>query len=315
MKKIRLVFFGTPSFAIEPLQKLFLSEIYEVALVVSQPDRRAGRKLRMLPSEVKAFALEKNIPVITPEKIGSRDFRQFIKKQNVDIGVVVAYGRIMGPKLLSVFPKGCFNLHGSLLPRWRGAAPIQRCVMAGDVIAGVCLQVMKQELDAGDVICERSIPITNQTDSNFLYKELSKMGSLFFDKELIEFLEGQRTAVSQNPNEVCYAEKIDKKECEINWEKSSHYISCLIRGLSVGPQAWSLFKGKKIRFYEVIYNESSLGKSSGEIIELTEKGELLIACGSGSLFVGEVQLEGKKRMTVKDFFNGYDISIGDKFGN
>ncbi len=306
-----VVFLGTPGFAVPCLEAVHNHPEFDVKLVVSQPDRPAGRKMKLKPSDVKTKALELNLPVVTPETVNTIAFREQIAELNVDAAIVVAFGQILGQKFLDLFPKSCVNVHGSLLPRWRGAAPIQRSIMEGDQTTGVCLQVMVKKLDAGAVIGEREIPIHTETTATSLYKDLSDLGADLLVTDYLKFLSGSIDPIEQDESLVTYAHKIEKSEGIINWNLSAFSISCQIRGLSMGPQCWTFRDGKKLKIHDVRALAKE-GSRPGEVLSV-EKDHFVVACGQNALAIYEVQPESKPRMLVSDYLRGYSLEPGYVF--
>ena len=198
MSRVRVLFLGTPEFAVTSLQRLIDDEHFEVVAVVSQPDRPAGRKMQLKPSPVKEVALAKGLPVFTPETVNTEEFRAKILELKPESAAVVAFGQILGQKFLDLFPKGCVNVHGSLLPRWRGAAPIQRAVMAGDAETGVALQIVVRKLDAGPVLGIRRLPLSDSMNAFELHEALKGLGADLLHVEYIDYLRGNLFPIAQD---------------------------------------------------------------------------------------------------------------------
>jgi len=307
----RILFCGTPSFALPSLRALCEDPLFEVVLVASQPDRPAGRGHKMQASPVKQFAEERGISVITPENISAPEVVKQIEDLQLDACIVVAFGQILRKNFLALFPERCVNLHGSLLPRWRGAAPIQRAIMAGDRETGVCLQVVVSKLDAGAVIGEKRLLVPDGMNALECHDALSELGAELFVAEFKEFLEGKLTPRPQDESLVTYAHKIVKEESAINWNLSASELSNRIRGLYMGPQAHSLLQGKNVKFYK-----TSVSAHSGVPGQVTtvEKSFFSVACGQGSLDIHELQPESKKRLSAEEFLRGFPLRRGDSFG-
>lgn len=314
---------GSPDFAVPSLKRLLEMEGIEVVAVFSQPDRPAGRKMQLQPTAVKAFALSLGLPVFTPEKVNTDEFRALTQELRPDIGVVVAFGQILGMKFLNLFSKGCVNVHASLLPRWRGAAPIQRALMAGDEETGVCLQTVVKQLDAGDIIAEKKIKIERSWDALILHKELSKLGGEMIAQSLWPFVCGEIKPISQSVEGVTYAHKIEKSEGLIDFKLSAVEIENKIRGLSLGPQPYGrLFapshptlNQKTIKIFGVA--EDSLPVHDPEQVGMIQVNQELnvmtILCGQGKLRVSAVQPESKQKMQVSEFLRGYGRLEGARF--
>lgn len=269
-QSIPIAFFGTPEFSVPILKALHESSDFDVKVVISQPDRPSGRNLKLTPSAVKTWALNHNLAVMTPETCKTEEFMQEFKNYGVDACVVVAFGQILNQKLLNTCPDRFINIHASLLPRWRGAAPIQRAVMSGDKLTGVCAQVMVKKLDAGDVIFEVQTQITDEENSLELHDRLSVLAAEKIVSGLKSYLEGNLSRNVQDESLVTYAAKIEKNETWIDWSKSAFEIWNHIRGLAIGPGGATLFKGKRLKIikarpirFDVINSESDLNKFEG----------------------------------------------------
>ena len=316
----RVVFCGTPPFAVPALQALFDSPQFTVVKVLSQPDRPAGRGKKLKASAVKTFALENNLDVITPKTCKDPELWQTIKKLNADLAVVVAFGQILPQDFLDLFPKGCVNIHGSLLPRWRGAAPIQRAIMAGDAETGVSLQKMVFKLDAGDVIGERKIPLDTklgpedeELGSKELFASLSQLGAEMMGQELVEYLEGRVTPQPQDESLVTHAKKISKDEAELNWQLSATEVHNKVRGLNAGgPYALTKFRDKQLKVHRTIPVGGVKG-SAGEVFAI-EQNSFKVYCGDGAVELLIVQPESKSKMSAGDFARGFQLQEGEKLG-
>lgn len=307
---IKTVFFGTPEFAIPTLEALVDDSRFEVIHVVSQPDRPAGRKMRLTPSVVKARAQELRIPVTTPEKCNTGEFIEFFKSLDADLAVVVAFGQILPQKLLDVLPQKFVNLHGSLLPRWRGAAPIQRAVMEGDLKTGVSLQVMVKKLDAGDVISEVVTLIEPNENAISLHDRLALLGARLVQESLPDYVSGDIKPTAQDESKVNYAHKIDKAESAIDWNLSAKKIHQNLRGLALGPGAFCVFKGKKLKIHKaLVIDENSSGFVAGQISAMDDH-SFNVQTSAGQLQVLEVQPESKAKMDVKAFMLGNSLELG-----
>lgn len=308
--KHRVLFCGTPEFARSQLECLIRDSELEVVTVVSQPDRPAGRGHKLLPSAVKEYALQNNIPVLTPEKASDPEFIEELKKQQYDICVVVAYGQILKKNFLELFPNTCVNLHGSLLPRWRGAAPIQRALMEGDKETGICLQVVVPKLDAGAVIGERILPLGIEDNAAEVFPRLAALGAELLTQDLKKYIRGQITPRAQDESLVTYAHKIEKSESEIQWTDSATLNHNKVRGLAMGPQANCMFQGKRLKILKTLPVTKN-GKA-GEVIE-AHGDTLIVACGEGALQLFVVQPESKKPMAAGEFLRGYKVEKGGSF--
>ncbi len=313
--RVRMVFLGTPQFAATCLESLIKDDRYNIVAVVSQPDRPAGRNMKIQASAVKTLAEKNGIQVMTPEKVSSTEVMDVIRTLGAESAVVVAYGQILSQSFLDMFPQGVVNIHGSLLPRWRGAAPIQRSIEAGDRETGVALQMLVKELDAGDVLGVRKIEITDEMDSMSLYEDLAKLGCELLCTEYMDYLEGDLAGDPQDHNLATYAKKIQKEESIIDWSLSAHQIFNKMRAFVMGPGVRSTFDGKKIKIVKAKVQEAKLESDvlSGEVVAVTAE-SFLIATGGGVLEVLEVQPESRRRQSVSDFLKGHRIKQGDCFG-
>jgi methionyl-tRNA formyltransferase len=315
MSVIRTVFLGTPEFAEYHLQQLIDDDHYVVVGVVTQPDRPSGRNMKLHPSPVKKLAESKNIPVITPENMKSPQTLALIQSWRAEAAVVVAFGQLLPQAFLDLFPSRVVNVHGSLLPRWRGAAPIQRAIMEGDKQTGVCLQVMVKKLDAGPVLGSYPIAITDSMSATELHDEMKVLGAKLLHVELMDYLRGHLTPVAQDESQVTYAHKLTKEEGEIDWRQPALQIQRKIRGMQMGPGCFTTLAGKRMKIISstVLDRDREFG-NSGKILEASATG-LVVATGKGSLNITELQPESKPRMAVRDFLLGHKINSGDMLGN
>ena len=301
---MRIAFMGTPDFSVSALRAI-LSAGHEVIAVYSQPPRPAGRGKKEHPSPVHSFAENLDIPVYTPLNFKDGSERQKFIDLDIDVAVVVAYGLILPQEVLDGPKYGCLNIHASLLPRWRGAAPIQRAIMAGDAETGVGIMQMEAGLDTGPLILEKRLPISGDDTAGSLHDKLSILGA----KAIIEVLE--KLPVNEpeaQPHEgVTYAKKIDKAEARINWTKSATELKNHIHGLSPFPGAWTEINGERLKILGVTISDKT--GQAGEVIAEP----LIIACGDKSLYINRAQRAGKGPMDVDALVNGFDIAIGSKF--
>lgn len=319
MSKIRVCFLGTPEFAVTSLKSLIDDEHYEIVGVVTQPDRPAGRKLQLTPSPVKELALAHGLKVLTPESLkADAAALEEIKNWSAEVGVVVAYGQILTQSFLDSFRFGCVNVHGSILPRWRGAAPIQRAIEAGDPESGVTLQKMVKKLDAGDIIGIRRVKITPEMNALELHDKLALLGADLLHVELMDYVRGNLVPVSQDESQVTIAKKIDKAESLINWNETSQAIDGKIRGFVYGPGTYTLLQGKKLKIHKAIPVEGdptvNASAATAGSIAAVHHDHISVACAEGLLKIYEVQPESRSRMKVEDFLKGYDLKVGDQLG-
>ncbi len=310
MSKVRVCFLGTPDFAVVALKQLLADEHYQVVGVVTQPDRPAGRKMQLTPSPVKQFALSQGLHVITPESVNKDFILQEIESWGAEIAVVVAFGQILSQKFMDLFPFGAVNIHGSILPRWRGAAPIQRAIEAGDVESGVTLQKIVKQLDAGDVIGLRKTVIEPDLTSSQLYERLADLGAELLHIELMDYIRGNLAPMPQDPAGVTIAKKIEKSEAVIDWTRSALEIHNKIRAFNTGPGTFTTLQSKKIKIHRSQVQDGKSGKSPGQIVEINDQA-IIVQTGQGYLQIFELQPESRARMLVKDFIKGNDLKVGD----
>ena len=301
---LRLAFLGTPDFAVPTLAEL-IAQGHEIPRVYSQPPRPRGRGLEAEPGPVHKFAATAGIEVRTPLSLKNEAEQKSFADLHLDAAIVVAYGLLLPKAVLDAPAFGCFNLHASLLPRWRGAAPIQRAVMAGDAETGVMVMQMEEGLDTGPVLMAERTPITRKT-SGELATELSRLGADLMARALAALERGSIKAVPQSDAGVTYAKKILKDEARIDWTKSAAEIDYHIRGLSPTPGAFTEIKGERLK---ILYAEPVKGKGApGEIIG----DDLTVACGANALRILKVQRAGKAVMDSGELLRGFALPIGTK---
>ncbi len=311
---MRAVFFGTSEFATPTLRALMDSPV-EVAAVFTQPDRPAGRGRRLTPPPVKTLALEAGLPVLQPERIRSTDIAEF----RPDVGVVAAYGQILSRKLLGVPRLGLLNLHPSLLPRWRGAAPIQRALLEGDAETGVCVMRVAPELDAGAVLARRSLPIGARDTSGSLYDKLAALGAGQMVATLLALENGEVAEEPQDEAKVTYAEKLQKEEAKLDWRLPASRLDRQIRGLNPWPVAETSWPsmGNPVRIWRAWPVAEGSGGAAGEVLGLAESPEgegIRVAAGVGDLVILEIQPPGRKKMDGGAFARGYPCKPGLMLG-
>ena len=308
---ISLVFAGTSDFSVRCLEFL-LSLNYQVKAVITRPDRPHSRGLKETKSPVRQFSEEKNLPLLAP-KTFTPAFLQRIAEQECDLAVVCGYGNIVPASFFNCSSKGAVNIHPSLLPRWRGAAPIERAIMAGDKKTGVCLQVMTEQLDAGDIIGQREFPIEEEETAVEIYQKALKATEELLQNTLIDYVKGRIQPISQK-GEVTFAKKIRKEESLIHWNRSASEIHNQIRALASGPQTFTFFKGERLKVYRSRLFSLPSFSSPGTVIE-SKQGKLVVACGQkGALSLLEVQRPGKRKQKIEEFLRGYSLVPGEVFG-
>lgn len=310
---IRVCFLGTPDFAAKHLQTLLNDSRFQVVGVVTQPDRPAGRKMQLTASAVKVVAEKNDLPVLTPENLRKEpEVFEKIKSWKADVAVVVAFGQILSQDFLNSFPEGAVNVHGSLLPLWRGAAPIQRSIAAGDTVTGVSLQKMVFKLDAGPIIGERQIQLDSVINATELYDKLAVMGCELLTKDLVQYVRGQITPVPQDESKVTIAAKILKEESLIDWTKSASEIHNKVRGFSMGPGTYCLFQGKRLKIHKTKVVEKELVGREG-LVNYSDEASLVIQTGLGLISLLEVQPESKSKVSIEDFLKSVSLKKGDTF--
>ncbi len=306
---MKIVFMGTPDFAVPSLQGL-LDAGHEVCAVYTQPDKPQGRKQVLTAPPVKELALQRGIPVYQPATLKNEEEQEKLRALAPEVIIVVAYGKLLPKAVLDIPPRGCINVHGSLLPRWRGAAPIQWSVIAGDQKAGVTTMQMAEGLDTGDMLLTYETEIGARETAGKLFDRLAQAGA----ELLLETLEqlDSITPQPQDDSQSCYAHMLDKQMAVINWAKSAHEIDCLIRGLNPWPVALTTLSGARLKIYAA-EPVSGTGRP-GEVLVSDPKKGLAVACGEGALALREVQLVGGKRMKSADFLRGHAIETGTILG-
>lgn len=296
---MKIVFMGTPDFSVPVLEALIKE--HEVVCVYSQPPKEAGRGHKILKTPVHVAAENLKIEVRTPKSLKNVDEQNAFADLNADLAVVAAYGLILPKPILEAFPKGCINVHASLLPRWRGAAPIQRVIEAGDSRSGVTIMQMAEGLDTGDMLLKGEIELTEEMTGGMLHDKLSEMGVQLILKVLQNL--DDIVPEKQNENETCYAAKIDKSECKIDFSMSAEVIERKIRAFNPYPAMYFEYEGERFKILEAEAFAENAGLPSGSIIN-SDTG-LLIQCGEGILSVNQIQRQGKKVMTIEELLRGF----------
>lgn len=308
---MRILFMGTPEISAICLKRLIDDE-HNVCAVVTREDKPRGRGNVMTPTATKVVAQENGIPVYEPKTLRDEAFANLLSEINPDIIVVVAYGKILPPSVL-MYPKyGCINLHVSLLPKYRGAAPMQRAIMNGDTETGVTVMYMNEGLDTGDIISVSKFPIGAQDNFEDIHDRSAEVGGELLSATLREIENGSAVRTPQDGSLATYAEKIEKSDCKIDFTKSAAVIDANIRGVTPIPGAFAYLNGKMLKIFKA---EPTCGKGEcGEVISLdgVGSGSFTVACGEGALKVFGVIPEGKGKMSAGDFIRGRKISIGDK---
>lgn len=305
---MRIVFMGTPDFALTALEAIYQAG-HDIALVVSQPDKPSGRGYVLTPSPVKKFALEKGIEVITPKTMRDEETANILRSVNADVFVVAAFGKILPQNILDIPPHGSICIHASLLPALRGAAPINRAVMEGHTEGGITIMYMDAGIDTGDIILQRSIPITENMTAGEYHDEMARLGGELILEYLSLASEGKATRTPQSEEGSSYAAKIDKKEAYEDFSRSAKQTHDRIRGLAPYPGAYAVLNGKRIKFLGSFVSNGT--GAPGTVIS-TENG-IEIACKEGSVTITHLQPEGKGKMDYASFLRGNSVKKGDIF--
>lgn len=308
---MRVIFMGTPDFSVPCLESI--QEHFEVIAVFTQPDRPQGRGKKIGMSEVKTCALKYDIPIYQPEKIRKKETRELIESLKPDVIVVVAYGQLLSQKILDIPPKGCINVHASLLPAYRGSAPIHWAVVNGETETGVTTMEMVKALDAGPMIHTLKIDIDKDITTGELYGNLSEMGGQLIIKTLKALEEGPVEKIEQDENMVTFAPMMDKKVGEIDWTKNGLSIHNHVRGFNPWPIAYTEYLGQRMKIFKTTVSEMISTGLPGTIASASKDG-IFVNTSDYQIQVEEVQLPNKKRMHVSNFIAGHDIKIGSQLG-
>ncbi len=304
---MRIVFMGTPAIAAACMRKL-LDGGQELAGVYTKPDTPKNRGMKLAVSEVKAAAREAGLPVYQPASFKDETEVEALRALEPDLIAVVAYGMILPRRVLEIPPKGCVNIHASLLPALRGAAPIQRAVLNGLSESGVTAQYMSAELDAGDVIASKRITIGPLDTSGELLERMTPLAASLLLETVRSIENGTAVRASQDPDQVTWAERLDKSMSPIDWGKGARALTDQVRGLNPWPSATAVLAGKKFKIHRLIPVEKTTGSAPGTLLGLTKRG-LEVACGDGVVCITELQAEGGRRMLAPDYFRGHPIEI------
>ncbi len=305
MNPIKTIFMGTPDFAVPCLSKLV--DICNVVGVVTQPDKKRGRGQKITASPVKVFAERCGIPVYQPTKIRNDEFVSLLEEISPELIVVVAFGQILSQRILDIPTLGCINVHASLLPRYRGAAPMQRCLMAGEKMTGVTTMFMDAGLDTGDILLREEVEIGNDMTMEELHDTLSEIGATLLEKTIIAMADGTLKRTKQDDASSCYAAMLNKDSGKIDWNRTAAELHNLVRALDSWPGAYSSFDGKTYKIWRTrVISENSNG-IPGEIIRVTKSG-IVVSTGDGLLEILELQAPGKKRMHTTEYLRGHNIS-------
>jgi len=305
---MNIVFMGTPDFAVPSLDALVNSGKHTVMAVYTQPDKPVGRKKIMTAPEVKVCACEYGIEVRQPDSLKGEQQSKLLSDLRPDVIVVIAYGKILPEAILKIPKYGCVNIHGSLLPKYRGAAPIQRAIIDGEKETGITSMLMDKGLDTGDILISRSTKINPDENAGELFDRLSIMGAEVLLETLDRLETGDITPIKQDNEKSNYASMLSKEECQIDWNLSAEEVHNKVRGMNPWPIALTMYNGKKLKIYK-----TKISNRSGMVNCVLSVKPPIIACGSGAVELVEVQLEGKNKMSAEDFFRGQRIKEGMVF--
>ncbi|MCI6084655.1 methionyl-tRNA formyltransferase [Selenomonas sp.] len=310
MKRFRVIFMGTPEFSVPCLA--MLAETCDVIAVVTQPDKPRGRGQKLTPSPVKAFAAQHDIPVYQPEKIKTDEFTSKLEAMKPDLMVVVAFGQILSQRILDIPTYGCINVHASLLPRYRGAAPMQWCVINGEQETGVTTMFMDAGLDTGDMLRRATLPIGENTTLADVHDGLMALGADVLGETLEALSDGTLTRTPQ-PKESNYAPMLTKETGHIDWAQPAQAIHNLVRGLDSWPGAYTFLAGKKYKIWRTRRTGEQAEAAPGTILVADKKTGMRVAAGDEVLEIVELQAPGKKRMTAVEYLNGHAIQLPARF--
>ena len=310
---MRIIYAGTPEFAVPALQGL-IDAGHDIVMVLTQPDRPSGRGMQLKASPVKQLALQQGLQVFQPESLKPADVQEQIAAADADVLIVAAYGLIIPTAVLNIPKRGCYNIHGSLLPRWRGAAPIHRAILAGDSETGVTIMEVVPKLDAGNMISKWSVPITEADTTQTLHDAISREGARLMVEAMQQLqATGQLASEVQDESLVTYAHKLEKVESATDWTQPADQLSRQVRAFNPFPVATAKFKDQVCKlWFAQVAQQAEPGKSltPGTVLQIQP---LLVACGDGVLDIRELQMPGGKRQTAQQFVQGQHVQAGDRF--
>lgn len=311
---MKIVFFGSAQFAVPPLKAL-ISNGYDICCVVTQPDRKKGRGLHLEGTEAKTVALESGFRIYQPENINASESIKFLKSLNPDLFVVISYGQIISQKVLDIPKLFAINVHASLLPKYRGAAPVDWAIICGEKITGITIIRMSRRMDAGPIITQESISVQEDDTAITLEDKLARIAAGLLIKTIISIKNNTYKSTAQDESKITFAPKLKKEDGLIDWDKSAQEICNLIRGTIAWPGAFTYYKGKLLKICKaknIRVSEEQRSRGAGEITEVS-KDAIIVACGKDNLIIEELQIEGKRKMTAKEFIAGHKICAGEKF--
>ena len=303
---MKIIFMGTPEFAVPSLEMLL--KHHEVVAVVTQPDKPKGRGKKLMFSPVKEKALQAGIEVLQPEKVKEKEFIEILKNYHADLIAVTAFGQILPEEILNMPKYGCINVHGSLLPKYRGAAPLQWAVINGEKETGVTTMYMAKGMDTGDMLLKEKIEVSSQDTYGSIHDKLCVIGAELLLKTIEGLEKGTLQRIPQQEEQATYASMLTKESGHIDWSKKCDEIICLIHGLDPVPTAYTIYEGEVLKVWQAEKIQQPTGKI-GEITAITKKG-FVVTAGDGSILVTEVQAKGKKRMGTDAYLRGHHVEIG-----
>jgi methionyl-tRNA formyltransferase len=308
---VNIVFIGTPEFALPTLKALHHSS-HSILSVITQPDKPKGRGQKLIVSPIKQYALDSNLPILQPKTVNDPEFIDLLKQKQPDIIIVIAFGQILSEAFLKIPKKFCINLHSSLLPKYRGAAPIHRSILNGDTRTGVTSMIMDKGMDTGDILLMKETPIHGTDNAQTLHDTLSEMGGALVIETLRRLEEDTLLPIPQDHNQATYAPKLKKEEGLINWEQPATTLLNQVRGLTPWPGTYTLLNKKRLRILKVQVAEGAPDDSPGQVARITDMG-IEVGTGQDRLVITELQPEGKKSMPAKSFLAGNKIERGILF--
>jgi methionyl-tRNA formyltransferase len=310
---MRIIFMGTPEFAVPSLDML-VREGYDVMAVVTQPDKPKGRGNKLTPPPVKVYALEKGIEVLQPVKVRTPEYAEQLRRLKPDLMVTAAYGRILTKEVLQIPPYGTINVHGSLLPKYRGAAPIQWAIINGDQVAGITTMYTDVGMDTGDMLVKREIEITGDMTSGELHDIMAAAGAGVLKETLERLQAGTLVGIPQPHEQATHAPMMEKETGHIDWSRDAQAVHNLVRGTDPWPGAFTFYRGERMRIWKTAVSTQSIkGKIPGTICTVDREG-VLVVCGTGAVIVREVQFDSGKRMSVDEYIRGHQINEGEVLG-
>ncbi|WP_337927357.1 methionyl-tRNA formyltransferase [Anaerotignum lactatifermentans] len=305
---MRVIFMGTPDFAVPSLEALLTK--HEVVLVVTQPDKPKGRGKKMVPTPVKACALEHGIPVLQPEKVKEPEFVEQLRSYEPDLIAVTAFGQILSEPILEMPKYGCINVHGSLLPKYRGAAPMQWSIIDGEKVTGITTMYMAKGLDSGDMLLKAEVEITDEDTFATIHDKMAVTGANLLLDTLDQLEAGTLERIPQDHDAATYAPMITKETGHIDWSKNRQDIINLIRGLNPVPAAYTIYEEEVLKIFGAVVSDVQAdGAANGEIVAVVKKG-FVVKCGDGCLLITEVQARGGKRMMTDAYLRGHAVKEG-----